>query len=142
MFSGIHQLVVCVNIGIPCLPSSSTKSEFKGLNLHQNVQSPSFPTAQMIEALCSEVYTLAACINKRIACLYKLLLTTQRLEKRNHDLVPELAAYAPTQRFSHTSHHCGHNSSPPIAIYKLVEVTPACITITDNNMFTFFFRQE
>ena len=38
--------------------------------------------------------------------LYKLLL---------NDLAPERAAYALTQTFSHVSHHCGHDSSPPIA---------------------------
>ena len=40
-----------------------------------------------------------------------------QLEKKNHDLVPELVAYALTQSFNHTSHHCGHDSSPPIAVY-------------------------
>ena len=34
----------------------------------------------------------------------------QRLEKKNHDLVPELAAYALTRSFSYTSHQCGHDS--------------------------------
>ena len=34
----------------------------------------------------------------------------QRLEKKNHDLVPELAAYYLTRTFSQPSHQCGHNS--------------------------------
>ena len=38
------------------------------------------------------------------------------LEKKNHDPVPELAAYALTQSFSHASHQSGHNSLSPIDI--------------------------
>ena len=37
----------------------------------------------------------------------------------NHYLVPKLAAYALTQSFSHASHYCGHDSSPPIAVYTV-----------------------
>ena len=56
-------------------------------------------------------------------------LLTPQLEKwqpeeKNHDLAPELAAYAVTQSFSHASYHCGHDSSPPIAIYT-VHTVPA-----------------
>ena len=34
-------------------------------------------------------------------------------EKKNHDLVPELAAYTLTQSFSYASHQCGRDSLTP-----------------------------
>ena len=37
-----------------------------------------------------------------------------RLEKKNHNPVSELVAYALMQTFSHASHRCGHNSLSPI----------------------------
>ena len=37
-----------------------------------------------------------------------------QLEKKNHDLVPELVAYTLTQSFSYASHQCGHDSLSPI----------------------------
>ena len=51
------------------------------------------------------------------------------LEKRNHVLVPELMAYAIMWSFSHASHHCGHNSSPPIAICTVIGTYIADILI-------------
>ena len=65
--------------------------------------------------------------------------------KQNHDLMPNRTAYALTRSFSHASHHCGHDSSPPIAVHTFghgqaamfllykwrLQVTPACITSTD-----------
>ena len=38
---------------------------------------------------------------------------------KKNDLAPELAAYALMWSFSHTSHHCSHDSSPPIAVYTV-----------------------
>ena len=40
-----------------------------------------------------------------------------QLEKKNHDLAPELAAYTLTRSFSYTSHQCGRDSPTPITIY-------------------------
>ena len=37
--------------------------------------------------------------------------------KKNHDLVPELAAYALKRSFIYASHQCGRDSPTPIAIY-------------------------
>ena len=36
-----------------------------------------------------------------------------QLEKKNHDLAPELAAYTLTQSFSYASHQCGRDSLTP-----------------------------
>ena len=36
-----------------------------------------------------------------------------QLEKKNHDLAPELAAYALTRSFSYASHQCGRDSPTP-----------------------------
>ena len=40
-------------------------------------------------------------------------------EKKNHDLVPKLVAYALTRSYSQASHHYGHDSLSPIAIYTV-----------------------
>ena len=42
-----------------------------------------------------------------------------QLEKKNHDPVPELRAYALTWSFSHASHWCGNDSLSPFVIYKV-----------------------
>jgi len=64
--------------------------------------------------------------NKMTAKEYKLLLTTQLAsgDEKNHDLAPKLVAFALSQSFSHTSHHCGHDSSPPIAVYNTITGEP------------------
>ena len=36
--------------------------------------------------------------------------------------MPELVAYCLTCSFSHASHHCGHASSPPIAVYTVTHI--------------------
>ena len=41
------------------------------------------------------------------------LESDKQLEKKNHDLAPELAAYTLTRSFSYASHQCGHNSLTP-----------------------------
>ena len=56
--------------------------------------------------------------------------------QKNHDLVPILAAYALTGSFSYVSHQCGHGSlqdsffSSCVVSKNLVQVTPACVTLT------------
>ena len=48
--------------------------------------------------------------------MYKLSNYTAwkwQLEKKNHDLAPELAAYTLTRSFSYASHQCGRDSLTP-----------------------------
>ena len=40
-------------------------------------------------------------------------------EKNNHNLAPELVAYALRRSFSHASHQCGHDSLSLIAVYTV-----------------------
>ena len=47
------------------------------------------------------------------------------MEKKNHDLVPELMTYTLTQSFSHESHRSGNNFLTPIAI-DMVMGEPQC----------------
>ena len=43
-----------------------------------------------------------------------------QLEKKNHDLAPELAAYTLTRSFSYASHQCGrHSLTPKCHIYTV-----------------------
>ena len=50
-----------------------------------------------------------------------------RLEKKNHDLVPELVACALTQMsFSHVNHRSGHESSAPIAVDMVTSGLQCC----------------
>ena len=40
-----------------------------------------------------------------------------QLEKKNHDLAPEIAANTLMQSFSYASHQCGRDSPTPITVY-------------------------
>ncbi len=62
--------------------------------------------------------------------MYKLLLTTQ-MEKKNHDLAPERVIYVLTRSFSHASHYCGHDSSPPNAVYTVTGGPQYCDHLQD-----------
>ena len=81
-------------------------------------------------------------------------------KKKNHDLVLDLMAYALMWSFSHACHRSSHESLSPIAVYtvvvlflqsplsscvvskKLVQVTPACITLTDKTgIYTVHLKQ-
>ena len=42
-----------------------------------------------------------------------------RLEKKNHDMAPKPMTYALTCSFSHTNHHCRHDSLSPIVVYTI-----------------------
>ena len=42
-----------------------------------------------------------------------------QLEIKNHDLAPDLVAYALIRSFSHASHQCGHGSLSSIAVYMM-----------------------
>ena len=54
-------------------------------------------------------------------CSFRLLAQSFLQRCKKHDLAPELAGL--TRSFSHVTHHCGHDSSPPIAIYTITANT-------------------
>ena len=57
--------------------------------------------------------------NQCVVCMYVCTSFSNytawkwQLEKKNHDLAPELAAYTLTRSFSYASHQCGHDSLTP-----------------------------
>ena len=63
-------------------------------------------------------------IGYNITYIYRLFVNYTAwkwwLEEKNHDLAPELVAYALMQSFSQASHQCGHDSLSPIAVCKVM----------------------
>ena len=63
-----------------------------------------------------DTYEISSAQHAIKGSMYKLSNYTAwkwQLEKKNHDLAPELAAYTLTRSFSYASHQCGRNSLTP-----------------------------
>ena len=83
----------------------------------------SCPNQQLLVYIAANVMQAAWCN------LYKLFANHTawkwKLEEK-HDLAPELMAYALTWSFNHASHHWGHDSSSPIAVYTVTGGPQCC----------------
>ena len=68
---------------------------------------------------CSYLYVLSVSVTQAgVTCMSFSNYTAWKwqLEKKNHDLAPELTAYALMRSFSHASHQCGRGSPCPITV--------------------------